>query len=432
MYTEKETSMPSQTQRSWTDYGSTALWALIFGVSFAWWRIAGQGLGVRTVLIAALSLAAFMVGCLVGFLFTSYGEEAGTVGKIRDWLIGGITGLTIAKAASIKGLLATFQATSSGTGEYALTVSAAIVYTSLGFFFMFFQRELVLNVLLAEGRAQRGRVDGTSHAGQVVKSFLLKLPASLLSGVDDVDEITAVDKEEAKNLHETLYSDDVKAFLQQAERSLSDGLGLDWDVISKVAYIHYYRTYFEKKDDKPAQARRAIDWITRALVINPQHADFTLKLADMMGTIGDYEAAVTILERLVRQPDGPIVVRQWLGFFLLNVPGRLADAVRYSEEYSKLVGEDADSLFNLASAYAQAFCENVPDLGPPNETHEKALTYLRRALQREPDYAETIRTKWIEKGESFACFVSDKEFRMLAGLDTAPATQNAGDIRPAN
>jgi tetratricopeptide (TPR) repeat protein len=373
------------------------------------------------VLIVALSLASFMVGCLVGFLFTSYGEEAGTVGKIRDWLIGGITGVTIAKAAALKGLLTAFQAT-PGTGEYALTVSAAVVYATLGFFFMFFQRELVLNVLLAEGRAQRGRIEGTKQAGQVVKSFLLKLPASLLSGVDDVDDISAVDKDEAKNLRHLLYSDEVKAFLQQADAALIDGGGLDWDVISKVAYIHYYRTYFENKDEKAAQARRAIDWITRALVINPQHADFTMKLADMMSVIGEYDSAVTILERLVRQPDAPIVVRQWLGYFLLNVPGRLRDAVRYSEEYSNLVGEDTDSLFNLACAYAQGFCENVSDLGPPNESYRKALDYLRQALKKEPDYAETVRTKWIEKGESFACFVSDKEFRSLVGLDTPPAS----------
>jgi len=409
--------MSDQPEKSRINYGGTVFWILLLLLSLAWWRIAGQGSSARMVLIMALSLAAFMVGCLVGFLFTSYGEEAGTVGKVRDWLIGGITGLTIAKAAAIKSLLTTFQAT-TGNGEFALTVSAAVVYASLGFFFMFLQRELVLNVLLAQGRAERGRLDGTKQAGQVVRSFLLKLPASLLSGVDDVDEISSVDKAEAKNLSDILYSDEVKTFLQQADAALADGTGLDWDVISKVAYIQYYRTYFEKKEDKPTQARRAISWITRALVMNPQHADFTLKLADMIAATGDYETAVGVLERLVRQPDAPIVVRQWLGYFLLMVPGRLRDSVRYSEEYRNLLGEDTDSLFNLASAYARAFCENVVELGPPEENHRKALTYLRQALQREPDYADVVKTKWIERGESFTCFVSDKEFRSLVGLDS--------------
>ena len=161
--------MPDQNQKTWTDYVSTTLWIVILLVSFIWWRVAGQGAPLRMVLITALSLASFIVGCFVGFLFTSYGEKAGTVGKIRDWLIGGITGVTIAKAAAIKGLLTTFQATPSGTGEYALTLSAAVVYAILGFFFMFFQTELVLNVLLAEGRAQRGRIEGTKQAGRALK-----------------------------------------------------------------------------------------------------------------------------------------------------------------------------------------------------------------------------------------------------------------------
>src|SRR5438552_11377766 len=144
-----------QEQRSWADYGSTALWILIFLLSLLFWRIVGQGVFLRTVLVAALSLASFMVGCLIGFLFTSYGEESATVGKVRDWLIGGITGLTIAKASSITAVLTKFQATHSGdpsSWEFGLVLSAAIIYASLGFFFMFFQRELVLNVLLAQGR----------------------------------------------------------------------------------------------------------------------------------------------------------------------------------------------------------------------------------------------------------------------------------------
>lgn len=99
-----------------------------------------------------------MVGCLIGFLFTSYGEEASTLSKVRDWLIGGITGLTIAKAGAIKSLLLTFAA-GPGPKECAVAVTAAVVYSVLGFLFMIFQRELILNVLLAESRATRGKLE---------------------------------------------------------------------------------------------------------------------------------------------------------------------------------------------------------------------------------------------------------------------------------
>ena len=197
-----------------------------------------------------------MVGCLIAFLFTSYGEETGTIGKIRDWLIGGITGLTVAKAGSIKSLLITFAAGPT-PNEFALTVTSSIVFATLGFFFMFFQRELILNVLLAERRAERGQIDGTRQVGQVIKSFLLKLPASILSGVDDIAEISVVNPQEADRLRDILYSDDVKAFLERCEAAISEGDALEWDVVSKAEYIHRYRTYFEK--DKTSQAKRAIE-----------------------------------------------------------------------------------------------------------------------------------------------------------------------------
>src|SRR2546426_683865 len=90
--------MPTEAAKKnpWT----TPTWIVIAMASVVWWIIASQHLWWRLVLVIGLSLASFMVGCLVGFLFTSYGEESGTVGKIRDWVIGGITGLTIAKAGN--------------------------------------------------------------------------------------------------------------------------------------------------------------------------------------------------------------------------------------------------------------------------------------------------------------------------------------------
>jgi tetratricopeptide (TPR) repeat protein len=370
----------------------------------------------RFVLVVGLSLAAFMVGCLVGFLFTSYGEEASTVGKVRDWLIGGITGLTIAKAGAIKGLLLTFAA-GPGPKEFALVASAAIIYSVLGFLFMFFQRELILNVMLAESRAERGKLEGSKEAGQVIQRFLVKLPASVLSGVDDIDEITEVNAEEAKGLKDLLYSADVDNFLKQAEEGANGG-AVDWDVASKTAYIYYYRTYFEK-DNKEPIVDKAREWILRALNMNPLHVDLTMKYADVLGAGNEYDAAVAVLERLASRPESPILVKQWLGYFLLEVPSRLNDAIRYSQEYLKLFPDDQDAPFNIACAYAQMYCEelksNAKEPDPQSINRSKAIENLAEALKRDPAFAETVRTKWTEKGQSFECFGSDSEFQQLLG-----------------
>jgi tetratricopeptide (TPR) repeat protein len=404
--------MSTENKDPWT----TPTWIAIAIVSILWWTITAQHCMWRFVLVVGLSLAAFMVGCLVGFLFTSYGEEASTVGKVRDWLIGGITGLTIAKAGAIKGLLLTFAA-GPGPKEFALVASAAIIYSVLGFLFMFFQRELILNVMLAESRAERGKLEGSKEAGQVIQRFLVKLPASVLSGVDDIDEITEVNAEEAKGLKDLLYSADVDNFLKQAEEGANGG-AVDWDVASKTAYIYYYRTYFEK-DNKEPIVDKAREWILRALNMNPLHVDLTMKYADVLGAGNEYDAAVAVLERLASRPESPILVKQWLGYFLLEVPSRLNDAIRYSQEYLKLFPDDQDAPFNIACAYAQMYCEelksNAKEPDPQSINRSKAIENLAEALKRDPAFAETVRTKWTEKGQSFECFGSDSEFQQLLG-----------------
>ncbi|MGO9434764.1 MAG: tetratricopeptide repeat protein [Terracidiphilus sp.] len=400
-----------RTKKWWT---LNTTWLVVAFASLVWWAIAAQGDRRRLVLIIALSLASFAVGCVVGFLFTSYGEESGTVGKIRDWLIAGILGITVAKASSVKGLLVTFEIGDAKT-EFALVTSIAVIYTVIGFFFMYFQRELILNVQLAQSRAERGRVEGTQQAGQVIVRFLAALPPSLISGIDDIDEITEVSKGEAENLKKLLYSDDVNKFLSETDRVVKSGAG-DWDITSKAAYLHYYRTYYEK-DEKKLQAQKAADWILRALSMNPQHVDLTLKYADTLGILERYDEAVSMLERLVRTADAPAYTWQWLGYYLLYVD-REDDAVRYSEEYHRLFPDESDTFFNIACAYAQKYCRGVRCNASGNElanNRQLALKNLKEALRCEPEMAETVREKYSQKGESFDCLANDDEYLALVG-----------------
>jgi tetratricopeptide (TPR) repeat protein len=406
---------------------TTFTWIAIAVISLVWWGIAGQNSWWRFVLVVGLSLASFMVGCLVGFLFTSYGEETNTVGKVRDWLIGGITGLTVAKAGALKGLLLTFAA-GPGPSEFALTVSAAVVYAALGFFFMFFQRELIFNVLLAASRAERGRLEGTQQAGHVTQRLLQALPASLLSGIDDVDD--TVDKAEADKLRALVYSPDVQKFLDDAEEAAKTGGTVDWDIASKTAVLHYYRTYFEKDDKKIAQAELASQWIQRALIINPLHVDLTVKYADVLAMMDRYDEAVAILEKLERTPDAPAYVKQWLGYFLLFLPDRLGDAIRYSQEYHKLFPTETDSFFNVAYAYGRKYCDELRAAGKTADAQSanraQALANLKEGLESQPDYAETVRTKSTQKGKGYECLLHDKDFRTLVGLPPETTSNPSG------
>lgn len=399
----------------------TTFWGLIaFGASIVWWAIAGRCELARTVTIVSLSLASFMIGNLVGFLLTSYGEEVNTLGKVRDWLIGGITAFTFAKAGNISGALHWFAdgdtvAKAAAIGM-SITVATVVLYVGLGFLFMFFQRELILNVMLAQSRAERGRLDGTVHAGQVAQRFLLSLPASILSGVDNIED-SRFPKAQADSLRKLLYSDDVNGFLEEAEQA-TKSCGLDWDVISKAANLHYYRIYFEKDDEKSVQAGRAYEWIERALTVNPFHVDFTVKQADVLATLQRYSEAVVIFESLSRKPEAPAYVKQWLGYLYLFVD-RLDDAIRCSKEYLAAFPDDTDSLFNLACAHAQRYCSLRRTAGSPEAavagSQKEALAILKQALEKDPQYAETVKTKWTQPGESFDCFSDDADFKKLVG-----------------
>ena len=163
--------MANVSKREW---GPTVTWSLTAIASLLFWTLVGRGSMMNWILVVSLSLSSFTIGALAGFLFTSYGEETSTVGKVRDWLIGGLTGLTIAKVGTIKSLLLTFAA-GPGPQEFAVAAGTAVTFLGLGFFFMFFQRELILNVLLAQSRAERGRVDGTIQAGVITQKLLTAL-----------------------------------------------------------------------------------------------------------------------------------------------------------------------------------------------------------------------------------------------------------------
>jgi len=413
--------MPNKADTDTWKWGS---WIIIAVVSMAWWVIAGKGSLDRSVLLAWLSLASFVAGSLIGFLFSSYGEESNTVGKIRDWLVGGLTALTVANATMIKNVVKYFALNPENNIEFAFTIGAAIVYSGLGFYFMFFQRELILNVLLARSRAERERVGGTQEAGEVVRKLLIRLPANLVSGSVEISEIPSVN-EKNKDLKELLYSENVETFLKDAEQALGTD-SVDWDVVSKAAYLTFYRVFFNKEDRKTA-INLALRWIVRALNINPLHIDLTMKYAYLIGN-AEPQSAVAILERLSNQPMAPMIIKQWLGSMLRSLPDRLDEAIAVSAEYHKLFPEESDTFFNIANAYGQKYRKQLQEKNtttlPESNNRQSVLSNLREGLAKQPELLEVVRN-WTEPGRAFDVLLHDKEFRVLVGLPAEAAVGTA-------
>ncbi|HEX3894241.1 MAG TPA: hypothetical protein VHW46_16825 [Terracidiphilus sp.] len=393
-------------------------------ISAGFWLFIGQISWWRTVLAVGLSFACFTIGSLAGFLFTSYGEETSTLGKVRDWLVGGLTGLTVANSGAIKALLLTFSF-GPGPREFAITTSVAITYLGLGFFYMFFQRELIFNVLLARSRALRGQLDGTKQAGIATQKLLAGLPPALLAGIDTLDDTIEERKSEFEALRTILYADDVSEFLKQADEALSLGTATDWDVVAKAAYLNYYRTYYEKGEKREPQEEKAGEWILRALMMNPLHGDLTARYADVLWMRELYADAVATLERLMQSPEAPAYVQQWLGYFLLFVESREDDTIRLSQDYHKRFPDETDTFFNIANAYAKKYSQELMQQDvlskTDSENRRRALENLKSGLKSQPDFAKTLREDSADPDDFLHVFFTDREFREIVKFESTNA-----------
>jgi len=157
--------------------------------------------------------------------------------------------------------------------------------------------------------------------------------------------------------------------------------------------------------------------------MNPLHVDFTVKHAAILGILNRNDEAIAILEGLYRRPEAPAYVSQWLGYFLVGVPDRLDDSIRYSQAYHAMFPNESDAPYNIANAYARKYCREVraggKEVDPGNR--QLALSNLKEALARQPAYADTVREKWTQPDGSFNCLLHDQEFRSLVGLPAESA-----------
>lgn len=393
---------------------------IVTPLSIYWWWYASSTSAMGMGLLIAVSLACFMLGALIGFVLTSYGEESGTIGKVRDWLIGGITGATLVQAAQGGGVFKNFlwkfvTGDDPHGNQFGMVMSMAIVYSALGFLFMFLQRELVWNPHLAAARKERGLLDGSRQATSTVQKLQVQLPPDVLTGVQDISEVDVSSKVK-EDLRSVIYAADVDTFLKQADEALKSGQPLGWEDVYKVANIHYYRAYYESGDRHPPQVRKALEWINRALVINPLHADLTMKCADMLGDDHQEDAAVALLENLVVRAETPAVAFQWLGFYLRSNSEQLDNSIFYSRKFLELFPGDRATRFNLAYAYAEKYCEELRESGAeiiPNSVNRvEALGILGAIVREQPDYKKDVE-KSIHQHKGFACFRGDEIFEEI-------------------
>jgi tetratricopeptide (TPR) repeat protein len=406
------------------------VWGIVFWVisltalivTVAWCAILGAGSFERASLAFTLCSASFATGCILGFMFTIFGDEQEPFGKIRDAMIAlasGITGVGLAKATEFGALLGRvhiFAADSERNSSFSILL--VLTYFVAGFFFMYFVRKLALNPALAQAGDAMVRIKISGDVAVVAVRIAERLSQSLLLGREEIDDVNDLDPEEADRLRKDLFASDVDHFLEACEKDARALLNIQPENIAMAARLHYYRVYFEKEDTdtRNAQEKRALDWIQRALIRDPVSSEFQTKLADLFEMQGRYHEAVSIIERLARDDASPQYIQQLLGYYLLFVQGREQDAIRNSMEFHERFPDESSGLFNAACGYAQLYTIEIRNLGvdqlPTSTNRIESLRILQEAIQADSS-SIAFAKKYTGEGDSFGSLAADPDFLRL-------------------
>jgi tetratricopeptide (TPR) repeat protein len=390
--------------------------------TFAWCAFLGAGNLRAFSLVFVLCSASFASGSLFGFLFTIFGDELEPFGKIRDAAIAlasGITGLGIAEAKNIGALIGSIPVlTGDPTRNSSFAILLVLTYVIAGFYFMYLMRSLTLNPALADAKRAMDRQHNSSNVSVIAARITEKLSPTVLLGREYIDEIEELESDDQKALRADILSEQVELFLKACEADAMGDKSIQPENVALAARLHYYRVYFEKKgtDARRTQELKSIEWTNRVLNRDPTNPEFRMKLADVFLLLGRYDEAVLIIERLEREDDSPQLIQQWLGYFLLFVEGREADAIKHSLAFHRRFPDESSGLFNAACGYAQLYEIELRETNSKSVLDSanrlESLKYLGDGIRSDPDLRSLARSH-SEPGASFESLATDGDFLEL-------------------
>jgi tetratricopeptide (TPR) repeat protein len=371
--------------------------------------------------------ASFAVGSLFGFLFTIFGDEIGSFGKIQNAVVAaasGVVGVGIAKISDVGKALGQLQLFgTSSAASYWFSTLVVLSYFLAGFYFMYLLRKLVLNPALAQSRAEMSRIELSGSAEDAATEVAKILTPAVLLGREYIGDVVLAGGSQAKALQDQLYSDAVSKFLDRCEQDITSGVEIPPDNITRAAVIHYYRAYFQKEGtpERDKQLQLAESWLSRALLHDSTDLGLYIKLADIYGMEGRYSEAVGFLQRLEQDPTAPQFVQQWLGYYLLFVDGQEQEAIRQSLDFHKRFPGETGGIFNASCGFAQLYAIEVHKKQmtdktvtaiPASKNRRRSLDLLRRAVEIDPAARAQAR-KYAVPGESFETLADDKDFQKI-------------------
>jgi tetratricopeptide (TPR) repeat protein len=375
-------------------------WSLGVFVSILWSGLLGDGDAHSTASLASAAATAFALGCIVGFVFSTTSQsttnqsttnqQESSIAKVRDWMVGGVTGLgvgeLVAQGSHLKAFIQIFSPGNAGR-EFGLTAATMVVFFVGGFLAMYLNRVLVLNILLT--RAEKTRSDIESGRNKFDDKVEELAASALVAPVGTTWETEG--QQEAIEVDTTLQS-----FASSVELALTKGESVKLTDIERVA--GYYTSTFQRN--------KLVDFLRLAFEKSSLKIAVAFRLAKALADVGNYEKAVQALKDAQKVPNAPASLKKVIGFYLLWLDDEehLRESLKSTEEYLKTRPDDDGATFNKACAYAQLYCKSKNA-----KCKDAALTSLQAAIDINSAWKTRARELTGLEGD-FACFKDDSEF----------------------
>jgi|CXWL01.1.fsa_nt_gi tetratricopeptide (TPR) repeat protein len=377
---------------------SPAWAAVILALSLLFWVALGQHTGTPAVEFAAMSLAAFSLGSVLGFVFSSYEEEASSIGRVREWLLGGLGTLALADtfAGTGKVLLAisAFTPRTSLACPQELSTSVFVTYFVVGFFSLFVLRKLEWNLKFTGGDCLR-QVETALRDFDMLKALQIEGKPPELSD----RQKQAFDE-----------------FIRVTEDAIRKQALLPKEVPPKLARAYLYLGRFKE----------AAELLEGEMALSPSR-DAAVKLAQaLIGLKKPIQAGAVLLHYNGVDPNSTRVWRS-LGYVLLWDEAKLDEAIAFGQKYGARYPGDGGALLNIACAFGQkyALARRRRRLNPDAEAsqvptsdeasfRESALGYLDQAIDADPSMRDVARNL-VAEGDDFASLKDDVDFQKLVG-----------------
>ena len=327
--------------------------------------------------------AGFALGAFAGFVFGAVGDEKQSfagIATVLNGVIGGFALSDLTKSDSLIKRVLFSLALSCGLERSGLVACVIAVFGSLGFMFMYMNKQYLLNPALSKAHQM-------AEQNQILLSLTRNVKVSLA-------EIGSQPKIDAKVLEA------IKSALKEFEATTQKDPELV-DRLTVEALKSYSKAYYAA-----GELNKAESMLRKARNQSPDDQDTLFYLSHVLITAQRPVEAIPYLVFLQAMPNPPVLTWKLIGYACLFDASRLDESERATEKHIYFFSNDAGAHLNLACVGGQR--------GPAEAANvTKVIERLKLTFQLDPNLKTFVKDSLTKPGEDFAAWIGIPEFDAL-------------------